>query len=120
GFFCFLGQVSFAQDQRVADSLRRIYLKDGLEDSARLELLKNLAFNEVQDFDLALEYANELIDLAKRTESLEYLFFGYFQIGNKKKILGDLDDALDAYLKSIAIAKESGNQSREGGAYGAV
>ena len=38
-----------AQDQRAADSLKYIYAQDKLIDSTKLELLKQLSFNELND-----------------------------------------------------------------------
>jgi hypothetical protein len=60
--------VSNAQDQRFADSLRKIYLHTDEQDTFRLELLRNLAFNEVSDYKIALNYADELIALAEKTK----------------------------------------------------
>lgn len=120
GFFCVLISSSFAQDQRIADSVRQMYLRKDLPDTVKFEVLRILAFNEVSDFNLALKYSNELIQLAEREDNLSYSFIGFFQKGNKKKILGDLDEALEAYVKSLSIAKELGDTSKEGDVYGAI
>ena len=55
----------FAQNQKVADSLVKIYQKNKLENSEKLELLRNLSFNEVNNLELSLKYADELIALSK-------------------------------------------------------
>ena len=65
-----------AQDQRIADSLVRIYQEDTLEDSKKLELLRNLAFNQVNDLELSLKYAEELIALSKQEDNPLYLYRG--------------------------------------------
>jgi adenylate cyclase len=76
GFFCFLFYNANGQDQKVADSLARIYQKEKLSDTAMLELLRNLSFNEVNDLQLGLKYAEELISLSKRTGNNLYLYRG--------------------------------------------
>ena len=63
GFFCLLLQMLSAQDQKLADSLARIYQTQELPDTAKLELLRNLAYNEIRDLDLGIRYADELISL---------------------------------------------------------
>jgi class 3 adenylate cyclase len=105
------------QDQKVADSLRRIYLQDVLVDSEKYELLRELAFNEVNDLNLALQYAEELIKSADQAGNNLYLHSGYLQKGNKKRLSGDLEDALDAYLKSSEYAKKANFTRGEGNTY---
>jgi signal transduction histidine kinase len=103
-----------------ADSLARIYQHNQLRDTARLELLRKLSFNEVTDYNLALRYAEELILLSEKEANDKYLFHGYFQKGNKYRILGNYDQALEAYFKSADIAKRSGSPGREGSAYSTI
>ena len=119
---CFLYFIPavFSQDQRVADSLTIIYNKGILNDSAGLELLRKLSFNEVKDLNLSLKYAEELINLSAKTGNNINLHSGYFQKGNKKKLLGDLEEALDAYIKSAEVAREENFVKGEGNAYGAI
>ena len=120
GFFYLAGYIVSAQDQRIADSLVKIYHADSLKDEAKMELLRNLSFNEVNDLRLSLQYAEELINLSRQKNNSTYLFHGYFQKGNKKRLLGDLDEALDAYFKSAEVAKKAKYVSREGSAYGVI
>ena len=49
GFLFFNLHHAFGQDQRVADSLAMIYQEDNLEGTEKLELLKELAYNELND-----------------------------------------------------------------------
>ena len=65
GLFCIINQFIWSQDQRVADSLSIIYKNNILEKDEKLKLLKDLSFNELNDVDLALKYADELIALSK-------------------------------------------------------
>lgn len=91
-----------------------------LSDAARLELLRKLSFNEVKDLNLSLRYADELINLSIEKGNNGYLHTGYFQKGNKKRLFGDLEEALDAYFKSAEAARLAKNASSEGNAYGAI
>ncbi len=120
GFFCLFALSVSAQDQKLADSLARIYKAGKLNDSAKLELLRNLSFNEVNDLQLASKYADELIRLSTLKGDNLYLYRGYLQKGNKKRLLGDLQEALDAYFKSVEAAKKANFITGEGSAYGAI
>lgn len=108
------------QDQKVADSLAVIYKKDILADTAKLELLRNLSFNELNDLKLALKYAEELVALSERLDNNLYLHRGYLQKGNKKRLMGDLDEALAAYFLSGEAAKKAKFLKGEGTAYTAI
>jgi adenylate cyclase len=120
GFFYLIAHAVSAQDQRLADSLVKIYRANTLKDEARLELLENLAFNEINDLKLALQYAEELISLSTQKGNDKYLCKGYFQKGNKKRLFGDLKEAVDAYFKCAEVAKKNNLISLEGSAYAAV
>jgi tetratricopeptide (TPR) repeat protein len=120
GFFCFLVEITFGQDQKVADSLSIIYEKDILRDTLQLELLRDLAFYEGKDLQKGLAYAEELIRLAEEQNNALYQYRGYLQKGNKKRLLGDLEEALDAFFKSLEIAREVGYAQGEGTALSAI
>lgn len=119
-FFLILASSGYSQNQKIADSLRHIYQRKNVHDTIRLGMLRKLAFNEVNDFNLALSYADELIELATRLNNGRYLFVGYYQKGNKHKILGNLDQAMGAYLKSLDAAEAAGFKKSQGSAYGAI
>jgi class 3 adenylate cyclase len=120
GFLCFISPYVSGQDQKVADSLVKIYREDTLENTAKLELLRNLSFNEVNDLKLALQYAEELINLSSQQGNNLYLYRGYLQKGNKKRLLGDLDEALAAYFKSGVVAGKANYLPGQGSAYSAI
>ncbi|MEO6328688.1 MAG: hypothetical protein ABIO55_07145 [Ginsengibacter sp.] len=86
----------------------------------KLELLRQLSFNEVTDLKLSLKYAEELINLAAEEKNDKYLFHGYFQKGNDKRLLGDYQEALDAYFTSANAAKKAKIISCEASAYAAI
>lgn len=109
-----------SQEQSVADSLRQIYQTDTLSGDDEFELLIDLSFNETNDLNLALSYAEELITLAENSNYNFFLFQGYFQKGNVHRLLGNLEDALAAYFKAADIANSEEFIDLEGSAYGAI
>ncbi|WP_310377609.1 adenylate/guanylate cyclase domain-containing protein [Flavobacterium sp.] len=121
GFLFFLNTTAFTQEQKVADSLAKIY-KNGktLSSSEQLELLRNLSFNEVNNSALGLQYAEELIALSKLEKNYLYLHRGYFQKGNKHRLSGDLDKALDAFIKSEEAAITGHYLVGQGTAYSSI
>jgi two-component system, NtrC family, sensor kinase len=120
GFLCLILHAVYSQDQKVADSLKIVYNEGMLNDTGRLELLRQLSFNEVKDLNLSLKYAEELINLSIKTGNNKFLHSGYFQKGNKKRLFGDLEEALHAYIKSAEFARLENNARGEGNAYGAI
>jgi len=108
------------QDQRIADSLKHIYTADTLKGEAKYELLANLAFNEINDLDKALEYSEELIVISRLNNNYPYLSQGYFQKGTKKARMGDLEEAITAYFESAKIAKRVNETVLEGSAYSTI
>jgi signal transduction histidine kinase len=120
GCFWFIGSSIFAQEQKIADSLARIYQQNTLTGKAKFELLVDLSFNETRDLKKGLKYAEELINLSERNRNDKYLRVGYFLKGTKKRMLGQLDQAVDAYFKSAEIARKSNHLRGEAEAYGAI
>jgi class 3 adenylate cyclase len=105
------------QDQKLADSLARIYQNGNLQDTAKMELLRNLSFNEVRDLNLAIKYADELISLASQKDNYLYLYRGYNIKGLKKKQLGDIYEALDVFFKGAEAAVKAHFLPGEGSSY---
>jgi two-component system NtrC family sensor kinase len=118
-FLLFFISAVFAQEQKVADSLELIYKKNTLPDTAKLELLKEMSYNEMH-LKKSLQYAEELISLSQKLNNDKYLRSGYFLKGTKERMLGNLDQALAAYFKSADIVKNSQHLTGEGEAYGAI
>ena len=116
-FSWFIISGAFAQVQKVADSLRHIYKQDTAEGTEKLKLLLNLSFNEVKDYKEAIRYAEELISLSQQAGNDKYLSAGYSLKGTKERLLGNLDKALAAILKSAEISKRLSNRTGEGNAY---
>jgi serine phosphatase RsbU (regulator of sigma subunit) len=107
GFLCFNLHPVFGQDQRVADSLANIYQEDKLMGEEKMDLLKELAFNEMNDRELSLKYAEELIRLAEIENNARFLFSGYNSKGEYYKKTGALDMALEIFFKAVNIAIDS-------------
>ena len=119
GLFCFLINGLNAQDQRVADSLIPIYETGTLQDVEKLELLREISFNQVSDPDLKLKYAQELIREARAAGNNQYLYYGYFQSGYSYNSNGELQKALTSFFKSAELASGLSLAS-QGAANGAI
>jgi signal transduction histidine kinase len=119
-FFLISTSGIFAQDQKKADSLALIYQPNTLSDTAKLELLQHLSFNETRDLKKGLDYAEELINLSEQSRNKKYLRIGYFLKGNKHKSRSNLAEALAAFFKSAEIARETHNLTAEGECYIAI
>ena len=117
GLFCLNGHNGFGQDQRVADSLAPIYLEGNLESEEKMELLMDLAFNEMRDRELSLKYAEELIQLSEIEENSKYIFSGLLQNGEYYKKTGELDLALEAYFEAANVAVDAKSLNNEGVVY---
>ena len=120
GFVCLQSIGSFAQDQRVADSLKIIYHENNLNGIEKLELLKELSFNEVNNVDIKLKFAEELIELSRLQENFKLLFSGLFQKGNANRLLGNLELSLNAFFKGAEVAMKAEFIDGEGLAYMAI
>lgn len=120
GCYCIILSSVFAQEQKIADSLALIYEQNTLTGVAKFEFLTDLSFHEIRDLEKSLQYAEELISLSEQEGNMKYLRFGYFLVGTKKRLLGDLEEALKAYFKSAEIARKSSHITGEGEAYGAI
>ena len=112
--FLLLCFFSYAQDQRVADSLKIIYKEGKLQGTEKLELLKDLSFNELTDNKLRMVYAKELIALATEANDQFYLYCGYLQKGNNHKSVGDYEMALESFYLTAEIAIEREDIEDEG------
>ena len=120
GLFCIVNQLIWSQDQRVADSLTIIYQNDNIDKADKLKLLKDLSFNELNNIELSLRYADELIDLSKSAKQNYYLYSGYYNKGSKLKSIGELEKALTNFFLSAEIATKANSNVWEGNAYLAI
>lgn len=88
GCLLFVIPIVSAQDQASADSLALEY-QNTQNDSAKLELLRGMSYNEVNDLKKGLAYAEELISLSQKLGNSPYLRRGYFLKGTKKEQLAN-------------------------------
>ncbi|MCJ7468205.1 MAG: tetratricopeptide repeat protein [Maribacter sp.] len=119
-FFQLQYTMGYAQDQRLADSLEKIYQENRLVGVEKLELLRNLAFNENNDLELSLKYADELISLAKQEQNDIYLYRGYYIKGQKHRFKAELAIAQDAFFKGAEAATKADYIEGEGASYIAI
>jgi len=112
---------SVAQSQIVADSLLVIYEKNKfLSTTEKLELLRNLSFNETNNLQKSIKFADELILLSHQEKNYLYLYRGYIQKGNKLRLLGELKEALESYFKSLEAASKAKLPTGQGLAYSTI
>jgi two-component system NtrC family sensor kinase len=116
GLLCCITTLCLSQDQRVADSLKKIYNHNELSDSKKLEVLRNISLNE-RKADTSIYYSNELISLASKLNSKLYLHRGYLQRGHALREKGNLDKAAESFFKSAEIANSMSYISGVGGSY---
>ena len=105
GFFFCLSVSVVGQNQKKADSLRVIYETKELKGFERLDLLRELAYNEMNDQEAAMGYSDELIELSIAEKKPLFTFYGYNSKGYTYRLLGDFDLALEAFFKSIEYTK---------------
>ena len=107
GIFLLFSCSGYGQNQKIADSLLKIYQKEVINDLDRMELLKGMSFNETNDIDAALKYSNELIKIATAEENDRYLYDGYLHLGYAYRLLGNINMALEALYNSSEVAKKA-------------
>jgi len=117
GLFFFFMNSSFAQDQRIADSLAIHYQDDQIQGLERIKLLEELTFNELNDLNLSIKYATELIELSELANENGHLYNGYFHRGSVYSYNGELEKALTDLFKSAEIAVEHKIIESEGISY---
>ncbi|MDW3194908.1 MAG: tetratricopeptide repeat protein [Cytophagales bacterium] len=119
GFYFLVHFQLFSQKQSTADSLMLIYHKEN-NDSLKIKLLLKLAFNEVTDLQLALEYAEALIHLGESLNDDQAMFEGWLQKGYKNWGLGYHEVALKAFIEAVDLAIKTKYARGEGAAYSAM
>lgn len=120
GFFCCFPCDVSGQDQKLSDSLAKVYHENRLAGTEKLQLLRDLSFNEVNDVELSLKYAEELITLSSLQENNEFLSSGYLRQGNAHRLLGNLEQALSSFYKGAEIALEAEKPATQGAIFIAI
>jgi class 3 adenylate cyclase len=109
-----------AQNQEKVDSLLSEYRGKSHSDEDRMTLLHQIAFNELNDIDLSLAYSDTLVRLASSVKNYHFLYEGYLNIGNRHRLLGNLDLALESLFKSSEAAKKGNNLEDEAVSYTSI
>lgn len=108
-FFLLFNLGSYAQNQRIADSLLGVY-NSGSYEGDELHILRRIAQDETSP-NKQIEYAELLIRKASIDSSFNYLLSGYLHKGNGFKAKGDNPEALNAFIKALDYAHRIQNES---------
>lgn len=116
GFILLIGPESYSQNQKVADSLEKVYLENNYENENELNLLKLIIHNQ-NDPDVKLHYSIELIEKATKLDSVDKLLSGLLEKGNAYLRKGDLTNSLLSYFDFAQIASDIESKSDLGKVY---
>lgn len=107
GITLFFNHSIFAQNQHKSDSVIQV-LNSGrkIPDSIRAELYYDIS-RDATDPQVKMLYAEKLVELANRLSSYQFLIKGYTDLGYSHKLMGELDEALQAYLKAANLAAQN-------------
>ena len=108
----FLGISLYGQNEQI-DSLKKV-LSETNEEELKAEILVKLSshFNGTND-SLALEYANNAVELSKKIQHVYGVGEGYRAIGNVYYFQGKYRKAFDPLEKALAAYKAAGNRKKE-------
>lgn len=102
---------SFSQQKQI-DSLESLLQGHAAQDTVRLNLLNDLAYDYYSyDPDKGLERANEAIELALRLQQTKKLASAYQHKGHNYASKGQDTIALEMYDKAIAVHEKIGNRN---------
>ena len=108
--FLLVQQISFCQDKTLADSLM-LQLKASESDSSKIYTNIELSrFYLTSDLSKALEYAENAVELAEKSENAEMLSKSLNNIGNVCFNQGFFELALTHYYRYLEIQKSQGNE----------
>ena len=104
GAMFLISHAAWAQDQAIADSLEAIYEQGNYIPENRLDILKKITENH-PDPEKKIIRSRELIDLAMRLDSVEYIFAGNLQMAQALRLKGDPAESLKYSLEAAGIAE---------------
>ena len=96
----------FSQDQNKADSLILIFQENNYEADLKNELLHGIASNHTVP-EQNIYYSNLLITEAEKSNDSYWLHKGLMELGSAYQNKGDLERALDIFLKSFKAAESA-------------
>lgn len=108
GFFYLAVNVTFSQNQNLADSLIEAYTIGKYDNE--LNILANILLEETNP-EITLKYSKILISKASKVSSPIHLYKGYLQQGNAFQFKGDNAESLKSYLKSLEFANLANDES---------
>ncbi|MBL7728702.1 MAG: tetratricopeptide repeat protein [Dinghuibacter sp.] len=109
GFLLIYQFGGFAWQQVQPDSLEIVYARGNYKKADKLKLLLQLAQTS-NDPQKILKYSEVLIAAAGETDSLKYLYAGYFEKGTALRLKSDLGNALQSYF--LAAKLDIGKKQR--------
>jgi two-component system NtrC family sensor kinase len=110
----------YAQDQRIADSLTKIYYsRTPQDDSAHMMLLYDLAYYHPNP-DSALKYSDLLIETAGDKSNSLFIYRGLLQKGNALRLKGDFENATQVLFDCASEAYSIDYQRGVGCAFTAI
>lgn len=84
---------------------KKIYLKNSLKPSEKLEILKQIAEEQLEP-EKKIAYANRLIKMSSEVDSASFLFSGHLQKANAFRLKGDFNEALKENFIAASIASK--------------
>ncbi|MEQ8580603.1 MAG: tetratricopeptide repeat-containing sensor histidine kinase [Marinoscillum sp.] len=116
--FFFLCLASYAQNQQMADSLKRT-LPGISNDSISLSVLKKITLSETNP-DEKIKYSLMLIELSDLRKDYYHLQYGYSALGIGYRLRGDLEKSLENLFESAKIAEKHDLKTNLGEVYAEI
>ncbi|MFH6986019.1 tetratricopeptide repeat-containing sensor histidine kinase [Marinoscillum luteum] len=116
--FFFLYLASYAQNQKMADSLK-LTLPGIIEDSVSLSVLKKITLSETNP-DEKIKYSLMLIELSEKRKDHYHLQYGYSALGIGYRLRGDLEKSLESLFASATIAEKYDLRTNLGEVYAEI
>ena len=118
--FIFFVNSAFSQNQNKADSLIQLLeVKVNLTDSLKLEIYRGVFVGHTNQ-DIRIKYANEALEIAKKSNNLLWLYKSSLNIGHAFRKKGELEKSLDNFFQSLEYAKKMSDTRREAIVYSAI
>lgn len=119
---CFMAGLLFSffpassQDHRIADSLINVLSNSDYHDSARYQILMDIAFNH-NDPIKSINYAQKIIELASAEKNDQFLYHGYYYLGLAQNKAGNLNKAAEALIEAAGFATNIKDETSLGRVY---
>lgn len=113
--FSFFFLSGYCQDQKVADSLKKLYRAGG-DESIDLQLLEDITHNETKP-DSSLKYSEILISKAIADSNFQMVYTGYLKKGAALRLKGDYEKSLQALFKCMDYARKTKDEGNIAACY---